>query len=1055
MAKSKLAGIKQKEEDAKQAALEAAKSAKEKEKQDKIAKLLSDGDQFATANKFVEAKAKFNEVLVIDATNELAKSKLAGIKQKEEDAKLAALEAAKSAKDAATLKEEKEYNAILSLAKSKEELNELDAALGAYKQARDKRPSDQFPKDKIIELQEKKEKQAQNIEKDKNYSLALKRAETFMAQQKYLDAIGEYNVAHALKPEELLPVTKAKEAEELEKNKGSEEKQNYEKIFSVASKAIDEGDFKKAVDLIERAKNLNNQLKIVPNDPRPQQLLSRITALELEEKKYAQKMVEAEKFASAKEFTKAIQSFEEAARIKTSATKPQERILELEKIVAQNGKLQQQQATYSSYIATAKKLESDNKYEDALVNYNLALESKNNDRFALDKVSEINQILANKELLAKKEQDLMVKFNDLVFLGDEQVKINNAKEAKKWYTKALELIPTSEVVKAKLEACNKLISAPTISNSVNEYKKLIQSADELFAAKKYSEAKNKYQQALGLQPTESYPTQKIAEIEVLTAPALAQATALPSLGEPFDNSIMDGYAALVKADLERKNSKNSAIHQQSKVLSNKSETESLELQKEKQQDSKGISKVQKELDKETSKQDGNRILTAQDLHRSNQELDKGMEKDNRFKKSEILQAQGKINSVAKESEVDAALKRANQVRNEEEIERLKATNQGRNNQQQSEDLVQRRAEESRIDATNRFVQNEEMATYGKQFVSGDLVAKIVKEQENNLVTNAQIKSQDLLLAANNMEKVRINVDLKTAVDNAVPMQNSEQIENSQLVVNLAEKEKNSDKIQAIHSVEKELASFHLEDYHRQNTYQTNRLATVDNMRLEQNKEEESAYAKYAAETEKHLKEKGFINRENTIISAQIEKDKVKVDAKNQAIYTQSTKIASEQISDEAERLTQSANIAKQVAENEKKAQLFKENGESNTKKVGDVSKNLQDGNDGNFLQQHTKSQSAQLKLDKVETSKPKKVKLANSLGQEYPEGVSQESFTQSDENGLMKSIITRRIVVQNGHGTVYVRTQTLHAITYTKNDQPTTEYIWQIETTGPGLQKHY
>jgi hypothetical protein len=91
----------------------------------------------------------------------------------------------------------------------------------------------------------------------------------------------------------------------------------------------------------------------------------------------------------------------------------------------------------------------------------------------------------------------------------------------------------------------------------------------------------------------------------------------------------------------------------------------------------------------------------------------------------------------------------------------------------------------------------------------------------------------------------------------------------------------------------------------------------------------------------------------------------------------------------------------------------------------------------------------------VETSKPKKVKLANSLGQEYPEGVSQESFTQSDENGLMKSIITRRIVVQNGHGTVYVRTQTLHAITYTKNDQPTTEYIWQIETTGPGLQKHY
>jgi hypothetical protein len=55
----------------------------------------------------------------------------------------------------------------------------------------------------------------------------------------------------------------------------------------------------------------------------------------------------------------------------------------------------------------------------------------------------------------------------------------------------------------------------------------------------------------------------------------------------------------------------------------------------------------------------------------------------------------------------------------------------------------------------------------------------------------------------------------------------------------------------------------------------------------------------------------------------------------------------------------------------------------------------------------------------------------------------------------MTSIITRRIVVIEGKGTVYVRTQTLQATTYSKNDQPISEYVWQKETQGSNLKRNY
>jgi len=59
-----------------------------------------------------------------------------------------------------------------------------------------------------------------------------------------------------------------------------------------------------------------------------------------------------------------------------------------------------------------------------------------------------------------------------------------------------------------------------------------------------------------------------------------------------------------------------------------------------------------------------------------------------------------------------------------------------------------------------------------------------------------------------------------------------------------------------------------------------------------------------------------------------------------------------------------------------------------------------------------------------------------------------------DNFGLLKSIITRRIVVTQGEGNVYVKTETSNSTTYSKNGKMITEQAWIAETQDAKLIKH-
>lgn len=306
-------------------------------------------------------------------------------------------------------------------------------------------------------------------------------------------------------------IEKLLEEAEEQGDKEDDKRKDFEKLMSEGEGLSGSKNYEGALQKYEQADAL------IPGDP-----LAKARIKEVKEKIKAQKqeadynkyITQADNAFSNKSYDDALAKYNQALNIKPNESHPTNRIIEIEELLEaekkKNADAEALEEKYKNLITAADNLASQKKYEKALTKYTEAWTLKENEAYPKAKITEINAILDK----LKNEAEKQANYDQLIKDADSKFSAKSYEEAKAKYTEASSLFPSEAHPKTRITEIDKLLADLAKSKELDEkYNTFITDGDNLFGAKNYAEAKQKYEAALQLKADEGYPKDQLTKIQ--------------------------------------------------------------------------------------------------------------------------------------------------------------------------------------------------------------------------------------------------------------------------------------------------------------------------------------------------------------------------------------------------------------------------------------------------------------------------------------------------------------------------------------------------------------
>jgi len=466
--------------------------------------LISKADQYLTEKSYDLAKGEYTKAIGLKPAEQYPKTKVAEI-----DGILAAIARQKALDD--------EFAAAIAGGDKLLADKAYDQARLQYQAALKLKAAEQYPKDKITEIDKALAELALMKDRDSKYAAAIANGDKLLAQKSYAPARAEYANASSIKLDENYPKEKMaaidKILADLAEAKALEDK--YTGIIAAAdklfvAKSYDQArvEYQKAGEVKPEASYPKEKMAAIDK------ILSDLAALKSLDENYKAGIAKADQNLLEKSYDLARAEYVKASGLKPAEQYPKTKITEIDGILTAIAKQKALDDEYAANISSGDKLLADKSYEQAMVEFKKAAALKTSEQYPRIKLAEIEKVLTDIARLKAIEDQ----YTAAVTAADKLFQDKAFDQAKTAYLEAGKIKAAEQYPRDKVIEINGILATLARQKSIDDqYKASVSKADQFLAAKTYDQARLEYLNAGKLKADEQYPTNKIAEIDAVLA----------------------------------------------------------------------------------------------------------------------------------------------------------------------------------------------------------------------------------------------------------------------------------------------------------------------------------------------------------------------------------------------------------------------------------------------------------------------------------------------------------------------------------------------------------